>query len=203
MKNPYSILGVNEKTSDVDIKKAYRNLARKYQTDDINPETATKKMDELNLAYDEIMSKRRSGGLNNNYSNINDSNNSESYGAGIYSSQYPDIRQKIGNGQIDDAQTLLDGIPNDMRTAEWFYLKGVVQQRKGWIEEAFKNYSIAHDMDPTNDEYKSAYNSLNNNSNQSYYGNRNYGNNRMGRSDCDACDICMGLMCFDACCDCI
>ena len=67
MKDPYSILGVSRDASDEEVKNAYRALARKYHPDnygDDNPlkDLANDKMQEINLAYDEIQKMRASGG---------------------------------------------------------------------------------------------------------------------------------------------
>ena len=65
MNDPYQALGVSENASDEEIKKAYRDLARKYHPDNYhdNPlaDLAQEKMKEINAAYEEI-NRRRSGG---------------------------------------------------------------------------------------------------------------------------------------------
>ena len=65
MNDPYQTLGVSENASDEEIKKAYRDLARKYHPDNYhdNPlaDLAQEKMKEINAAYEEI-NRRRSGG---------------------------------------------------------------------------------------------------------------------------------------------
>ena len=66
MKDPYSVLGVSQSASDDEIKRAYRELARKYHPDNYqnNPlaDLAEEKMKEINEAYDTITKQRAGGG---------------------------------------------------------------------------------------------------------------------------------------------
>ena len=56
MNDPYSVLGVDPSASDEEIKRVYRELARKYHPDNYqnNPlaDLAEEKMKEVNAAYD-------------------------------------------------------------------------------------------------------------------------------------------------------
>ena len=61
--DPYKVLGVTPQTSDDDVKRAYRELARKSHPDNYvnNPlaDLAETRMTEHNAAYDTIMNERR------------------------------------------------------------------------------------------------------------------------------------------------
>lgn len=195
MSNPYSVLGISENADDEQVKEAYRRLAREYhaQLSQGSPvsDVASRKMQELDAAYDEIMA-ARSGAYSG----------SQSYGyaqsGGNSQSQFSDVRSHIGCGRIDDAEVILDGIPKDMRNAEWYYLKGKIQHHRGWFDEAYGNYSRACQLDPTNSEYSDAFNALNNKHNGGY---KTGGSSSSGV--CGGCDICSGLLCADCCCECM
>lgn len=54
--DPYQVLGVSPNATDEEITKAYRQLVKKYHPDlnPDDPETANKKMSEINVAYENI-----------------------------------------------------------------------------------------------------------------------------------------------------
>ena len=182
VKSAYEILGISETATDEEVKEAYRRKARAYQ-DDMTPQNS-RRMAELDAAYDEIINSRRNG----------------PGGYASAGSSLADVRARIAENRIDDADTLLEGIPNNGRNAEWYFLKGTVHYRRGWLEEASRNYRTACDMDPGNAEYRAAYNNVASPRGGGY---RQAGPNGMpGKTGCSVCDICNALICANCCCDC-
>lgn len=199
MNDPYKVLGVSPDASDDQIKTAYRELAKKYHPDNYsdNPlsDLAQEKMQEINEAYDTIMKQRKNGG--GNYSSSGSSSGSYSSS----SSQYMDIRRMINAGRIADAEQILDGVPGARRDAEWYFLKGTILYRKGWIEDAYTHFSNAARMDPSNAEYRSALNQMQWQRNRAGYRTTQAGTPAAG--GCSACDMCSSLICADCCCECM
>ncbi|SDN95586.1 J domain-containing protein [Acetanaerobacterium elongatum] len=206
MTDPYKILGVSEAATDSEIKEAYRELAKKYHPDAYvnNPlsDLAEEKMKEINEAYDTIMNIRRNGGgYNNGASGYNGSTRSD-YGA---SSQFADIRRMINNNRTIEAEELLDGIPIANRDAEWHFLKGSIQYKKGYLDDAYAHFSTACRLNPNNAEYASALNTLNYQRRGGTYTGPNggYRTRTQPMVGCSPCDMCCGLMYADCCCECM
>ena len=65
MMNPYQVLGLTPGASDEEIKKAYRNLSRKYHPDaninNPNKAQAEEKFKQVQQAYDQIMKEKQHG----------------------------------------------------------------------------------------------------------------------------------------------
>lgn len=186
MQDPYAVLGVSPQATDAEVKAAYREMARKYHPDNYtdNPlsDLAQKKMQEINEAYDTIVRMRQHGGAGT---------------AGGNGTQYADIRNMIRMNRIQDAETLLDGVPSAARDAEWYFLKGSVLYKKGWLEDAFSHYSTACRMNPQNAEYRAALNHMQNGRQTGGY------RTTAQSSGCSGCDMCSGLLCADCCCECM
>ena len=195
MKNPYEVLGVSENATDEEIKTAYRNLAKKYHPDNYTDsplaDLAEEKMKEINEAYDRICDMRRNGSRSS--SSTGSYGSSSSYNR----TSYPDVRQYIMNGRLDDAMELLNGVPEGSRNAEWYFLMGMVFSRKGWNDQAYNYFQRAYQMDTGNQEYQAAFNSMN--ARRTY---NNPGYNTSDNMGCSACDICSGILCANCLCNC-
>ena len=144
--DPYKVLGVTPQTSDDDVKRAYRELARKYHPDNYvnNPlaDLAETRMKEINEAYDMIMNERRNpaGGSSGQQQSYGGAYNGQQYGGyqqrtytGANAALYSQVRQAINQGNLGMAEALLQRAAG--RDAEWFYLTGTVYYRKGWYDE--------------------------------------------------------------------
>ena len=192
MRDPYSVLGVKPDASDQEIKKAYRELARKYHPDNYvdNPlaDLAEEKMKEVNEAYEAIQ-KQRSGGGGGGYSQSSSSSSGgyqygyqqQSYG-GTNNPTFNRVRNLINMGDLNSAERLL----------EWYFLMGSIAYRRGWLDEAMQNYNLAVQMEPGNPEYRQALNMMQRGG-QAY---RPYGNSGgMDSLDCCTTMLCLNCLC--------
>ena len=197
MRDPYEVLGVSPDAGDDEVKRAYRDLARKYHPDNYqnNPlaDLAEEKMKEINEAYDAI-TRGRAGGSGGGhgqsygygYGGGASYQQQQSAGAGVFAQ----ARQAINYNDLDGAEQILQGAPS--RNGEWYFLMGSIAYRRGWLDEARQNCQIAVQMEPNNMEYRQALGMMR----QGGYG---YQPNMAG-ADCDAMDCCTALMCMNCMC---
>ncbi len=207
MTDPYKILGVSPTATDGEIKKAYHALVKKYHPDNYadNPlaDLASEKMKEINEAYDTI-TKARSA-----QSSQQSTGGYSGYGTGSYQqsgyqqsgyqqsgyqghSQFTQVRQYIHANQLDAAEALLSGM--SPQNAEWYYLKGEIAYRRGWLDEARQCFQTAYSMEPGNGNYRVALSRVQ--GTYTPYRQVNYQN-----SDLDtACNICNTLLCLQCMC---
>ena len=198
MKDPYKVLGVSSNATDEEIKKAYRELVRRYHPDKYRDsdlaDLANEKMKEINAAYEEIQKMREAGTRGG----------SGSYNSGNYSStsgnpRYSQVRRMINTGHYEEANRVLNEVLEADRDAEWYFLTGYILLKRGHYVDAQRYFDTACSMDPYNQEYRAAQQEIARRSGG--YGNgRGYNTNHGG--GCSGCDICSGLLCADCCCEC-
>lgn len=196
MTDPYKILGISPDSNDDEVREAYRKLAQKYHPDvqDQGPlaDIAKTKMSELNEAFDKIMDIRRGRGIPaDQYTQQCHSGNS----------LFAEIRRQIQLGNLSVADNMLEKIETE-RNAEWSFLKGSVCYARGWLNDAYHYFSNAVKSEPSNQEYRSAFErmqmsrngNMNGNPNNPYRENPSY-------CPCNACGCCSDLICADCCCE--
>ena len=199
--DPYKVLGVAPGASDDEIKKAYRNLSRKYHPDSYadNPlsDLAEEKFKEVQDAYKQIMDERsRTGG----YGSFNGGN--YGYSNTAYNNTYAGnadmaaVAGCINSGRFRDAVNLLINIPN--RDARWYYYHAVAQAGLGNNVQALSDANTAVSMDPQNPEYRNFLNQLQWRSNRYAGTGVNYGRKSYGTGN-----LCCDLWMMDTCCECM
>jgi len=198
--NPYKILEVSPNATNEEIKKAYRELSRKYHPDSYvdNPLSglAEEKFKEVQEAYDQIM-KEREGGYNP-YSNASYSQNSYSGGTENDSTELNAVYSYLNARQYREALNVLAGI--SYRNARWYYYSAVANAGIGNNVMAFEHAQQAVNMEPNNPEYTKLYNQLQWQSQR--YQNTRYNTNGNGRGY-NAGNLCCDLWCADSLCECM
>ena len=201
MRDPYEVLGVPSTASDDEVKKAYRNLARKYHPDNYhdNPlaDLAQERMKEINEAYETIRTQRKNGGAGTAGASYGGSYGSYGGSYGSYQGQASNLaraRMAIAQGNLNLAEELLNAYGD--HNAEWNFLKGVICYRKGWMDEAKRYYETAVQMEPNNPEYRRALDILDGRG--STYRPNGYRNNSTGAFESDYCTkVCGALICVN------
>lgn len=154
--DPYEVLGVSRDADEETIKKAYRELIKKYHPDKyVNSplaDMASKKTKEINRAYDMINGKNvennTGGGGYNPYG---------AYTSRAGQSSYQNVRALLTMGRLAEAEAMLNGLPQN---AEWYFLMGVICLRKGWYDRGVANLRRAAELDPNNIEYRQALDNI-------------------------------------------
>ena len=193
MRDPYEVLGVPQTATDDEIKAAYRKLAKKYHPDQYagSPlaDLANEKMQEINEAYDAILS----GNAGSAY---------RSAGSSYAMNDYSAVENYMNSGAYDEAERILENMSEQQRDAHWYYLKGELNYRRGWTQQAYSYYSMAYNMQPGNPIYRDAFERISRNSNGGFRTGHTEHHGHGSSDGCDGCDICTGLMCADCCCEC-
>ena len=220
--DPYSILGVSRDASDREIKRAYRNMSRKYHPDSYasssaaEAEAAAEKFKQIQEAYNQIVNER-SGRSSGGYGGA-----SGGYGG---SQSYTEEDQHlmaainyIRARRYNEAINVLNGIGN--RSGRWYYLSSVANMGLGNNVVAQDYAKKAVELEPDNMEFRQYYQQLQNGGGFSpfggygspfgggygggYGGYGGYGNYGGGRyNSCGTGNFCCDLWCADTLCECM
>ena len=196
-KNPYEVLGVSPNASNDEVKKAYRQLSKKYHPDSYvnNPlaDLAEEKFKEVQAAYDEIM-KQRQNGYGGGYSYTGQSQSN--YQSGYESQELQVVRNYINARRFREALTMLANIGE--RNAMWYYYSALANMGIGNILVAVEHAKQAAAMEPGNMQYVNFANQMQFRGQQYQNTGYNYGRQSYGTGN-----LCCDLWCLDTMCECM
>lgn len=152
MNDPYSILGLTSSASEEDVKKAYKQLAKKYHPDVTgNDPAAAKKMQEINAAYDAIMNHKDSGQYQNGYSDFTGYGRESTEGE---SNEMKAAASYINARRFREALHVLSTVKAADRSGKWYYYSSVAKAYSGDTAGAYNDISQAIRLEPGNYQYK-------------------------------------------------
>jgi len=198
VENPYKVLGVSPGASKEEIKDAYNILVKKYHPDrypeEHMKELAEQKMKEVNEAYDMIINGHSSAysgysGTHQSQNGRNDNPDAEEW------QKLNQARRFISEKNFNSAREILQSM--NIQSGEWLYLMGIVEINTGNFEKGKYYIGRAVELDPSNTEYRAAYNQIF----QGTVFSRQPGYYRRSEAD-SCCQMCVGLWCLDTCCEC-
>ena len=187
--DPYKVLGVSENVSDAELKRAYRDLSKKWHPDanPQDPEGAETRYKEIQEAYQQIVDARARG--TSAYGRAQGSGGS-GYGSGRGYAEYGDFRgfeeffnqwssfsgerrqeetnemtaarNYINAGHYREAMNALGQVDEAARNARWYYYAAIASQGLGNNIDAQNYARRAYDMEPGNSDYRNLLNRLQN-----------------------------------------
>ncbi len=194
--NPYQVLGVDSGATDDEIKKAYKQLSKKYHPDanmnNPNKEAYEEKFKEVQQAYDIIM-KQRSG--QSSYQDFWSSYSNQPHESTQEEMYLSAARNYIQNGRYDEGMNVLNSIEN--RNAEWYFLRSNIYLRKGQKSAAIADARTAASMAPGNITYQQYLQSLEYQGMQYTRAGTHYGRQTVNANPCN--NICLTLAICSCC----
>ena len=166
MDDPYKVLGLSPNASDEEVKRAYRNLAKKYHPDK-NPgdEAAARKMQEINAAYEQIKNPDKASSRGSGYGGQRTYDPFGGFG-GYYQQKSQSTGDQYQQGAIkyirfgryQEAINILENCTE--RNARWYYLSAIAHDGLGNQVTALEHIRKAVSMEPDNQEYIRALNRI-------------------------------------------
>ena len=209
-KDPYQVLGVSPDASDEEIKKAYRDLTKKYHPD-LNPgdQQAADKMHEVNAAYDAIKNGTADSYGSSSSGGWTNAGSWGSYGGwGGYQQQgirpeYQAAMNYINAGHFQEALNALSGVKTGERDGNWYYLSAVANAALGNRVTALEYARVAMQMEPGNLQFRRLVQELESGGTAYSAYRRDYPNAGFGTGswcmDMILCNLCCNP-CFSPCC---
>ncbi len=183
--DPYAVLGVSKDATTDEIKKAYRNLAKKYHPD-LHPgnKEYEKKMVEINEAYEMLTSPSKNMYSSNAYQQTSQNARSQyqqqNADAGFdfadffynFNRQNDYIELKVepndskqiidsivlaSQGSLDGSLKILNEIPSYERDGRYYFVVAFVLYQKGDYETSLNQIREALNLEPNNSKYQSFY----------------------------------------------
>lgn len=203
MSDPYAILGVSERASEIEIKHAYRELSRKYHPDANvdNPlvDITTEKFREVQEAYNQIMEESERGESHFNYSGYSEDYTKKSTGTSEDDLYFIVTLNYINASHFREALNVLNTIEN--HNARWFYFSAVANMGIGNNLIALNHAKKATNMEPGNIDYAKFYHQLQ--AGGGRYESYPYSSGQGSQDSCGTGNICCDLWCANTLCECI
>ena len=152
--DPYQVLGVTRGASDEEIKKAYRNLSRKYHPDaninNPNKAAAEEKFKQVQQAYDQIMKEKEMGSFGD--FGFGGYQSRQSSGSSEYENHMRAAANYIQSRHFREALNVLNSMAG--RNAMWYYYSAIANNGVGNNVMALDHAKQAAAMEPNNFQYR-------------------------------------------------
>ena len=157
MDDPYRVLGLTPDATDEEVKRAYRQLAKKYHPD-MNPGDAyaAQKMNEINAAYDQIKNPPQQTTYRTQYTDPFATWQRQREERGAQPEALRRAQAYLQQRQYAAALNILQSVPEQERTAQWYYFAAIANTGLGNRVLGYEQINRACAMEPDNAEYQYA-----------------------------------------------
>lgn len=163
MSDPYQVLGIQRGATDDEIKKAYRNLSRRYHPDaninNPNKELAEEKFKEVQQAYSQIMKEKEQGYSSDPFGSYDGFGEFGGYGsqrAGASEDEdtmyFRAAANYIQSRHYHEALNVLTNISS--RNGQWYYYSSIANAGLGNNVIALEHARNAVEKEPNNRQYQ-------------------------------------------------